>query len=74
MPSGRSSGGNSMPPQGQLPPVIVTREGSLLLIWRSHSVKRPVTDLATSPRRAVLASGRRQPLTTGILWVPLPTP
>jgi hypothetical protein len=43
MPSGRSSAGNSMPREGQLPPVIVTREGWLLLIHLSRSAAaRPV--------------------------------
>ena len=37
MPSGRSSADNSMPREGQLPPVIVTREGWLLLIHLSRS-------------------------------------
>jgi hypothetical protein len=60
MPSGRSSAGNSMPREGQLPPVIVTREGWLLLIHLSRSAAaRPVGHRTAGTSRHLLTATTR---------------
>jgi hypothetical protein len=59
MPSGRSSAGNLMPREGLLPPVIVTREGWLLLIHLSRSTAaRPLGHRTAGTSRHF----RRRPL------------